>query len=152
MPFADALFESDDDIAAVEHALEITGTAHFRSRDLRTLSGGERQRVLIAAALAQSPKVLLLDEPTTFLDLEHQLALYRLLKELRSSGVTVIAVTHDLNMAAQFAERIVLLHQGRIAADGTPAEVITEETIRSVFRVEIVVASEGERKWIRYGS
>ena len=115
-PFADALFESERDATEVGRAMEMTGTREFRHRDIRTLSGGERQRVIIAAALAQSPEVLLLDEPTTFLDIEHQLSIYRLLRDLSQSGVLVIAVTHDLNLAAQFSDRILLLRAGELIA------------------------------------
>jgi iron complex transport system ATP-binding protein len=150
-PFAGTLFESRHDAAEVAHAMELTGTTEFRHRDIRTLSGGERQRVLIAAALAQSPKVLLLDEPTTFLDLEHQLTTYRLLRQLSESGVLVVSVTHDLNLAARYCDRVVLLQAGVIAADGPSGDVLNADTIRSVFRVDARVVSEGERRWIHYG-
>ena len=150
-PFADTLFESERDAAEVTRAMELTGTTEFRHRDMRTLSGGERQRVIIAAALAQSPKVLLLDEPTTFLDIEHQLSTYTLLRQLSNSGVLVVAVTHDLNLAAQYSDRIVLLRAGEMAADGTPSAVLKAGTIREVFRVDARVVTEGDRKWIHYG-
>jgi iron complex transport system ATP-binding protein len=151
-PFADALFESAHDAEEVARAMELTGTTQFRDRDVRTLSGGERQRVIVAAALAQSPEVLLLDEPTTFLDIEHQISTYRLLRQLSESGVLVVAVTHDLNLAARYSDRLVLLRAGEMAADGTPAEVLNEDTLRSVFRVDAQVVSEGGRQWIHYGS
>jgi iron complex transport system ATP-binding protein len=150
-PFADSLFESEQDAREVRRAMELTGTTEFHDRDMRTLSGGERQRVIIAAALAQSPKVLLLDEPTAYLDIEHQISIYRLLRDLCSAGVLIVAVTHDLNLAAQFGDRIVLLRGGELAADGTPEEVLKETTIRSVFHVDAQVVNEGGRRWIKYG-
>ena len=149
-PFAGALFESEDDVKHVERAMELTGTTEFRHRDIRTLSGGERQRVIIAAALAQSPRALLLDEPTAYLDIEHQISIYRLLRDLCETGVLVVAVTHDLNLAAQYGRRVLLLRDGELAADGTAAEVLTEATIRTVFHVDARVVTEGERQWIRY--
>lgn len=150
-PFADGMFESDEDARLVERSMEMTGTTQFRHRDFRTLSGGEKQRVILASALAQSPQVLLLDEPTTFLDVEHQISLYRLLSGLCADGVLVIAVTHDLNLAAMYASRIVMLRAGEIAADGAPKDVLTRSTLRDVFRVgtHIVMSSHG-RPWIQY--
>src|SRR6185436_16219328 len=109
----DGMFESAADEAAVRRAMELTDTWRFRERDFRSLSGGERQRVILASALAQSPKALLLDEPTTFLDLEHQVALYRLLRNLCQEGLLALAVTHDLNLAAAYADRIIILQDGR---------------------------------------
>ncbi|MEO7142990.1 MAG: ABC transporter ATP-binding protein [Bryobacteraceae bacterium] len=135
-PFCDGLFESAADREAVERAMQITDSAAFRDRDFRSLSGGERQRVILASALAQTPEALLLDEPTTFLDLKHQLAIYRLLRELARGGLLVIATTHDLNLALTYSDRVVMLDVGRIVADGTPAEVFGPETIRAVFGVE----------------
>ncbi len=99
MPHRSGLYETAADRAAVEQALEQTGTAQFRYREFRTLSGGEKQRVLLASALAQSPQVLLLDEPSAHLDIYHQVQLYRLLHELTRRGLLVVAVTHDLNIA-----------------------------------------------------
>jgi iron complex transport system ATP-binding protein len=150
-PFADSLFESEQDAREVQRAMELTGTTEFRDRDMRTLSGGERQRVIIAAALAQSPKILLLDEPTAYLDIEHQISIYRLLRELCNRGVLIVAVTHDLNLASQFGDRIVLLRRGELAADGTPEYVLNETMIRSVFHVDAQVVNERGRQWIRYG-
>ena len=121
-PFASGLFESEADRKAVEEALERTGLQAFRGRDARELSGGERQRVVLAAALAQQPQVLLLDEPATFLDLKHQLAIYRLLRELAGQGKLVVTVTHGLALAREFASRILVLQEGRLVSEGlTPA-------------------------------
>jgi iron complex transport system ATP-binding protein len=151
-PHCDGLFESPADWDAVEGALSITGTLAFRRRDFRSLSGGERQLVVLASAVAQQPETLLLDEPTTFLDLRHQVAIYRLLASLARQGMLVIAATHDLNLAAAFADRIVVLNSGRIAADATPAEVLTPALIREVFGVESQLhQGPGGRPWMIYG-
>ena len=102
------------------------------------LSGGERQRVLVAMALAQEPELLLLDEPTLHMDLAHQVALLRAMRRLQAErGLTVLAVLHDLNLAAAFAPRVVVLHEGRVAADGQPAEVLTPELVARVFGVRV---------------
>jgi iron complex transport system ATP-binding protein len=152
MPFSDGMFESAADEAAVAHAMEITDTLQFRSRDFRTLSGGERQRVILASALAQSPHALLLDEPTTFLDLQHQVSLYRLLRSLCGDGLLTLAVTHDLNLAAAYADRIIMLHNGEVAADGRPEDVINDAAIRAVFSTEVDIQSgPSGRPWIHYG-
>jgi iron complex transport system ATP-binding protein len=151
-PFCDGLFESPADQEAVERAMEVTGTLAFRRRDFRSLSGGERQSVILASALAQEPETLLLDEPTTFLDIRHQVSIYGLLRELARKGILVIAVTHDLNLAAGFSTRVVLLQSGRVAADASPREVFAPGIIREVFGIEsrIVPGNEGN-PWIVYG-
>jgi iron complex transport system ATP-binding protein len=125
------------DEEAVRWAIAETGIASLAGRRLSELSGGERQRVWVAMALAQQPQVLLLDEPTTFLDLNHQLELLDLIRYLnREHGLTVVMVLHDLNQAARYARRVVVLKEGEVYADGTPAEVLTAETLRDVFGVE----------------
>ncbi len=151
-PHGDGLFESDADRAAVEQAMLQTDTLPFRARDFRSLSGGERQRVVLASALAQHPTTLLLDEPTTFLDLKHQISIYRILREQTSKGILAIAVTHDLNLAAAFSDRVVILQDGCVVADAPPAEVITEATLKRVFGVEACIAKGPEgRPWVVYG-
>lgn len=126
---------TDED--AVRWAIQETGIAEFAGRRVSELSGGERQRVWVAMALAQQPQVLLLDEPTTFLDLNHQLELLDLIRYLnREHGLTVVMVLHDLNQAARYAQRVVVLSEGEVYADGTPREVLTPETLRDVFGVE----------------
>ena len=150
-PHCDGLFETPEDHQAAEHAMEITDSLAFRSRDFRSLSGGERQRVVLASALAQQPKVLLLDEPTTFLDIKHQLAIQRLLKSLCGDGLLAISATHDLNLAAAYSSRIVVLHKGHVVADAEPAEALIPETIRSVFEVEAALLTDaGGKPWISY--
>jgi iron complex transport system ATP-binding protein len=125
------------DHEAVRWAIEETGVGDMTGRSMASLSGGERQRVWIAMALAQQPKVLLLDEPTTFLDLNHQLEVLDLVRYLNQvHHITVVMVLHDLNQAARYAHRIVVLKEGRISAEGTPAEVLTAATLRDVFSVE----------------
>ena len=128
---------SDRDHAAVERALELTSSRHFRHRLLDSLSGGERQRVWIALALAQEPRILLLDEPTTFLDMNHQIQVLNLIRTLNQEhGLTVVMVLHDLNQASQYAERLVVLHSGRIVEEGPPPAVIREDVLASVFNVQ----------------
>jgi iron complex transport system ATP-binding protein len=145
-PYGGGWFESPEDQEAVDQAMETTDTTAFRARDFRTLSGGERQRVILASALAQRPDALLLDEPTTFLDLKHQLSMYRLLAGLARQGMLVVSVTHDLNLALQFSDRILVIDQGRVAGDGTPAEVLTPELVERVFGVR----AEIQGRWLHY--
>ena len=128
---------SDRDHAAVQRALELTSSRHFRHRLLESLSGGERQRVWIALALAQEPRILLLDEPTTFLDINHQIQVLNLIQALnRERDLTVVMALHDLNQASQYAERLVVLHEGRIVEEGAPTAVIREDVLASVFNVQ----------------
>lgn len=151
-PHAGGWFDSAEDLRAVEEALRRTDAWEFRRRDFRTLSGGERQRIVLAAALAQQPRVLLLDEPTTFLDIEHQLATYRLLRDLARQGMLVVAVTHDLNLAAAYAGRVIALRQGRVLADGAPDEALAPERLAEVFHVRAQRLENPSGKWwIAYG-
>jgi iron complex transport system ATP-binding protein len=151
-PFASALFESDEDRYHVQRVMALTGTTEFRDREFRTLSGGEKQRVVVASALAQMPSALLLDEPAAFLDIEHQLGLYRLLRTLCEAGVLVVAVTHDLNLASAYASRIVLIRAGEMVADGTPAHVLDSGRLKDVFHVDAnILKGPGGRPWIQYG-
>jgi iron complex transport system ATP-binding protein len=125
------------DREAVAWAISETGVEALRGRAVSSLSGGERQRVWLAMALAQQPRVLLLDEPTTFLDLSHQLEVLDLIRYLNlEHGITVLMVLHDLNQAARYAGRVLVLHEGAVYRDGPPAAVLTPETLREVFGVE----------------
>ncbi|MFF0057873.1 ABC transporter ATP-binding protein [Streptomyces microflavus] len=127
--------EKDD--AAVASALEATATEPLADRSVDELSGGQRQRVWIAMALAQQTDLLLLDEPTTFLDASHQIEVLDLLTDLnRSRGTTIVMVLHDLNLAARYADHLIALADGTLHAFGPPAEVLTEETVRAVFGLE----------------
>jgi iron complex transport system ATP-binding protein len=125
-----------EDSDAVQRAIEETDIGSMARRRVSELSGGERQRVWVAMALAQEPQILLLDEPTTFLDLNHQLEVLDLIRRLNQEhGLTVIMVLHDLNQAARYSGRIVVLREGQLYADGSPAEVLTPATLRDVFGV-----------------
>ena len=114
---------------------------------LAELSGGEKQRVLLARALAQDAPLLLLDEPTAFLDIRHRLALYRLAERLcQERGRTVVTISHDINLAARFCSRLVLLHHGKIVADGPATEVITKENLRTVYDADVRVVPDPDYK------
>jgi iron complex transport system ATP-binding protein len=135
--------ESEQDRRVAEDAMRRTETLSLARRFINTLSGGERQRVLIARALAQQPRVLLLDEPTSNLDIKHQLALLTLVRDLaHRSGIGVVAAIHDLPLAARFCDRVTLLAHGRIVADGRPDEVFTPYRLAEVFGVEVTVDRE----------
>ncbi len=125
------------DEAAVEGALRRTGIEHLAHRRLDTLSAGERQLAALARGLAQEPEVLLLDEPSAHLDIGHQLRLFRVLDEVRECGVAVLAVIHELQRAASWASRMVLLHEGRIVAEGSPPSVLGSDQAARAFDVTI---------------
>jgi iron complex transport system ATP-binding protein len=128
---------SPDDAAAVLRALEATETLELAGRNVDELSGGQRQRVWIAMALAQETDVLLLDEPTTYLDLAHQVEVLDLVTDLnRTRGTTVAIVLHDLNLAARYADHVIAMKGGAVVALGAPADVVTEELVREVFGLE----------------
>jgi iron complex transport system ATP-binding protein len=126
-----------DDDAAVASALRLTDTLELSDRNVDELSGGQRQRVWIAMALAQQTDILLLDEPTTFLDVTHQIEVLDLITDLnRSAGTTVAIVLHDLNLAARYADHLIAMKDGRIVAEGAPPDVVTEKTVAEVFGLE----------------
>lgn len=136
-----SFFESRNDCDHVDRALALTDSSHLADRSFVSLSGGERQLVVLASALAQDPKVLLLDEPAVFLDLKHQLAVFRVLRELhRTRGVTLVLVTHDLNVAQRFCTRVLAIKNGRLAAERTRSAAdqpitLGAELIEDVFDV-----------------
>jgi iron complex transport system ATP-binding protein len=138
-PHMDAWFEGAEDWAQVDAALAVMDCQPLRKRDYRNLSSGEKQRVLVASALAQQPCVLLLDESAAFLDVRHQLELFEALKRLTSQGYLIVAVTHDWNLAAAWASRIILLKNGSVAAVGPPAELSNEALLLEVFGVPLEV-------------
>lgn len=132
--------ERSTDGQVVEQAMELVGIEELKDRYFNELSGGERQKAVLAMALAQEPKLLLLDEPTAHLDINHQVEIIELVRNLnRVDGLTVIGAMHDLNMAALYFDRLILLKDGRIFADGRPDEVLTEDTIREVFSASVQV-------------
>ncbi|MEV1288260.1 ABC transporter ATP-binding protein [Micromonospora sp. NPDC049679] len=136
--------ESATDLSAVREVLERLDLTGFGDRELVTLSGGERQRVFLARALAQGATLLLLDEPTTALDIGHQQDVLELVDQLRHDhGLTVLTTMHDLSIAGEYADRMVLLAEGRVAAAGPPSEVLTEELLAKYYRARVrVVAGE----------
>ena len=128
---------SAQDEYAVAEALHLTDTTHLADRFIDELSGGQRQRVWIAMALAQGTDLLLLDEPTTYLDVAHQVEMLDLLADLnRTRGTTIVMVLHDLNLSARYADHLVAMHEGVVAAEGSPHQVVTEETVRAVFGLD----------------
>lgn len=132
---------SERDREAVNAALKHTDCLHLQDRPVTELSGGELQRVIIARALAQDTVAMLLDEPTAHLDINHQLEIAHLMKELnRRQGMTIVWVSHDLNLAGEFCDRLVMLADGRIVADGPPEAVMTGPTLKAVYGTEVAVA------------
>jgi iron complex transport system ATP-binding protein len=133
---------SDDDLVVAD-AMAATGVADLADRRVEELSGGQRQRVWIAMVLAQGTDIVLLDEPTTFLDVTHQIELLDLLTERnRDHGTTVVMVLHELNLAARYADHLVVMHRGTIAAEGVPSEVLTERTVHEAFGLTARIVSD----------
>jgi iron complex transport system ATP-binding protein len=150
-PHADRWFESDADRRAAEHAMTTCECLTFRNRRLSTLSGGERQRVLLAACLAQEPALLLLDEPSTFLDVDQQLHCFSLLRDEAASGRACVAVTHDLNLALTFCTRIIVLAGRTMACDMPASEAVARHEWLPLFssRLRIDTTPDG-RPWVIY--
>jgi iron complex transport system ATP-binding protein len=141
---------AEDDLAAARDAMRVADVLDLRHRRMETLSGGERKRAWLAMVLCQQTSVLLLDEPAAALDLRHQRELLALLRRLnRERGVTIVVVLHDLEHAAWVADRVAVLHRGRLYAVGAPAEVIREDTLRDVFGVEARIALEPDGIGVR---
>src|SRR5699024_1008665 len=135
--------DEEQDARAVDAALAATGTIELAHRPMDSLSGGQRQRVWVAMALEQDPGILLLDEPTTFLDVSHQLDVLDLLADLnRTSGTTVVMVLHDLNLAARYADHLVVLRDGQVLTHGAPAEVVTPEVVAEAFALTCQVIED----------
>lgn len=134
---------SQDDYAIVEESMELTGVASLAQRSIDELSGGQRQRVWIAMTLAQRTDILLLDEPTTYLDIKHQLEVLDLLVDLNEKhGTTIAMVIHDLNLAARYSDELIAVKDGTVYAQGTPQEVLTHQTVHDVFGVDSVIVDD----------
>ncbi|REJ11146.1 ABC transporter ATP-binding protein [Halobacillus trueperi] len=134
---------TDEDRDIIQWALEVTGVLQFSERPIDALSGGQRQKVWIAMALAQGTELLLLDEPTTYLDLAHQLEVLTLLEKLnKEEGRTIVMVLHDLNHAARFADHLVALNSGKIIKEGTAHEVMTSSVLRRVFNIDAAIVTD----------
>jgi iron complex transport system ATP-binding protein len=133
-------FERREDREIAKRAMVLTDVLYLEGRDINDLSGGERQRVLVARALAQEPEILLLDEFTSSLDLNHKIEIYNLIKRLNmEKSLTVINVSHDLNMASEYADRLLLLHRGEVSAIGKPGEVLKRDIIKEVFECNVLI-------------
>ena len=129
-----------EDEKVVDACIDLLDIREFRDRSYGELSGGEKQRVLIASALAQEPRILLLDEPTSALDLHHQIGIYQILKRLQTENdLTVVVVTHDINLASQFCNRMLLMNHGMIVRDGTPDEVLQFNILQEIFGVKVYI-------------
>jgi iron complex transport system ATP-binding protein len=133
--------EGPSDRAAIQRAMETCAIAGLAGRPVDTLSGGERQRARVARALAQEPETLVLDEPTASLDIAHEMGIFELLRGLADRGVTVVIVTHNLNVAARYADRLLLLNAGRTAAEGEPADIFTVENLERVYQWPLSVTA-----------
>jgi len=133
-------FETRHDFLITQNALSLTDTLYLKEKEIDTLSAGERQRVIIAKALAQEPALLFLDEPTSHLDIGHQIQILDLLKKMnRQNNLTIAMVLHDLNLASEYCNRIILLNEGRIFKEGSPKEVLTYQNIETVYKTVVVV-------------
>lgn len=147
IPYSSAIGNlSDTDRGAIDHAMEITDIAHFADRSVMTLSGGEKARVALARVLAVGAPVLLADEPTAALDAKYQLQMLEILQRHAEAGASVIAVVQDLALAARFAHRVMVLDEGKLVADGNPADVLGEEILHRTFGVEgAVIERDGAK-------
>jgi len=136
---------SEHDIEVVSENISGLGLNDFALRNVNELSGGERQKVLIATALSQEPKVLLLDEPTSNLDIKHQLEVMKHVQRIvKSKGLLALIAIHDLNLASQYSDEIVMLSDGRVFAQGKPQDVLSKENIRSIYHVNVAIHTHGE--------
>lgn len=139
----------DEDEKMIRWAMEVTNILKYRDREVSRLSGGQRQRVWIAMALAQNTKILFLDEPTTYLDIRYQLDILRLVRRLNEQyGITIIMVLQDINQAIHYSDRIIGLKDGQVGMEGPPGRIITTQSIRQLYGVELSVVSVGGEKFV----
>lgn len=132
--------ESEEDYRIIDQAMAETGTLHLRDRKITQLSGGERQRIIISSALAQQPQLLIVDEPTNHLDIQYNLEVMQLMSRLNiEKGITIFAVLHDINMASRFSDRIIVLDHGEMKCDGPAREIIREDILKPVYKIDLVV-------------
>ncbi len=142
-PHLTSILERDEDFEIAMEAMEMAEVSHLADRPIMNLSGGERQSVLIARALAQRPGIMLLDEPTAFLDIKHQVDIYDILTRLNcEQKMTIVAVSHDLNLASHYCERVLVFKQGQLKFDASPEQAITATTVRDVYGADVVVEKE----------
>jgi iron complex transport system ATP-binding protein len=135
--------KSDDDNSIVDWAIERTNLTEYDNRKINTLSGGERQRAWIAMAIAQKPQILLLDEPTTFLDISHQIEVLELVSGLnREEGITILMVLHDINHAARYSDELIVMKNGNLYAKGVPWEILEPGLMQEVFKVEAEISRD----------
>ncbi len=125
------------DYEVAKWAMELTDILPLKERKINELSGGELQRVVIARALAQEPKILLLDEPTVHLDINHRIETFKLLRKFKSQGITIITVLHDLNLASEYSERVVVINDGKVVYDGLPQDIIDKEIIKRIYGIDV---------------
>ncbi|MEM0160856.1 MAG: ABC transporter ATP-binding protein [Thermoplasmata archaeon] len=140
------MFESvsQEDFNIVEDTMKVTDIMHIKDKSIREISGGERQRVIIAMAIAQDPKILLLDEPNANLDLKYQISIFELLKNLvRTKHISIIVAMHDVNLAVKYCNKIMLLNKGEIVQFDAPEKVITEENIKKVYEIDSSIIKDG---------
>jgi len=133
-------FEGEEEFRIAREAMTLTNVLDFKDRNIFSLSGGELQRVVIARALAQEPQAMLLDEPTSYLDIKHQISICQLLKRMnKDKDITIIAVFHDINLASSFSDRVMIMKDGKIHGLGSPEDMITQETLESVYDCRVFV-------------
>lgn len=139
---------SKDDHQIVEDALKRINAFHLKDKMMEELSGGQRQKVLVALAIAQTAEIIILDEPTTYLDIKAQYEVLELMYELHREGKTILTILHDINQATQYSDEIIILKDGKVYDKGTPEKVITEKMLREVYGVDSKLHQEGDRKYL----